>query len=253
MLIYLAGLQGISPELYEAARLDGANRWQQFRSVTVPLVGPSTFFLLIMNVIYSFQVFDLIFVMTGGGPGNATSVLVTYAYDNGFVTRDQGYAAAIGIVLLLSRSPSPPSSGDDRPATGVDRWSHDFESPTRHPGARRGAAAGPARRGLVARTSSRSSSADLLFPLYWMLVVAFSPRGELLGAELRLWPRAAHPRELRPGLRGVPGRDLVRQLGGHRPFVTALITVASTCSPATPSRSCGSAAATCCSCCCSRR
>jgi multiple sugar transport system permease protein len=101
MLIYLAGLQGISPELYEAARLDGAGGWQRFRFVTVPLVGPSSFFLLVLNVIYSFQVFDIVFVLTGGGPQNATSVLVTYAYDTGFETRDQGYAAAIGVVLLL--------------------------------------------------------------------------------------------------------------------------------------------------------
>ncbi len=101
MVIYLAGLQGISPELYEAARLEGASSWQQFRYLTVPLVGPSTFFLLIMDVIYSFQVFDTIFVMTGGGPGRSTSVLVTYAYENGFVTRDQSYAAAIGIVIFL--------------------------------------------------------------------------------------------------------------------------------------------------------
>lgn len=101
MIIYLAGLQSISPELYEAARIDGADRWQQFRSVTVPLVGPSTFFLLIMNVIASFQVFDLIFVMTGGGPGNSTSVLVTYAYRNGFQIREQGYGAALGIVILI--------------------------------------------------------------------------------------------------------------------------------------------------------
>ncbi|AZI59515.1 sugar ABC transporter permease [Nakamurella antarctica] len=101
MLIYLAGMQSISPELYEAAKLDGAGPWHRFRYVTVPLVGPSSFFLLILNVIYSFQVFDIIFVMTGGGPRNATSVLVTYAYDQGFVTRDQGYAAAIGMVLLV--------------------------------------------------------------------------------------------------------------------------------------------------------
>ncbi|MEH0109790.1 sugar ABC transporter permease [Tersicoccus sp. MR15.9] len=100
MIIYLAGLQSISPQLYEAARIDGATRWQQFRSVTVPLVGPSTFFLLVMNVIASFQVFDVIFVMTGGGPGNATSVLVTYAYRNGFQIREQSYGAAIGIVIL---------------------------------------------------------------------------------------------------------------------------------------------------------
>ena len=101
MLIYLAGLQGIGPELYEAAVLDGASRWQQFRRLTVPLLGASTFFLLILNVIYSFQVFDIVFVLTGGGPRNATSVLVTYAYDTGFVVRDQGYAAAIGMVLLV--------------------------------------------------------------------------------------------------------------------------------------------------------
>lgn len=101
MLIYLAGLQGIAPELYEAARLDGANGWQRLRHVTVPQLRPQSFFLLVLNVIYSFQVFDIVFVMTGGGPQNATTVLVTYAYDNGFVTRDQGYAAAIGVVLLL--------------------------------------------------------------------------------------------------------------------------------------------------------
>ena len=69
--------------------------------MTVPLVGPRRFFLLIMNVIYSFQVFDIVFVLTGGGPRDDTSVLVTYAYDTGFVTRDQGYAAAIGMVLLV--------------------------------------------------------------------------------------------------------------------------------------------------------
>ncbi|MFY0408645.1 carbohydrate ABC transporter permease [Solicola sp. PLA-1-18] len=102
MLIYLAGLQGISPELYESARLDGAGPWQRFRFITLPMVGPSTFFLLVMNVIYSFQVFDIVFVMTQGGPGNATSVLVTYAYDTGFgETRQQGYAAAVGMVLLV--------------------------------------------------------------------------------------------------------------------------------------------------------
>ncbi|GAA1879419.1 carbohydrate ABC transporter permease [Lapillicoccus jejuensis] len=101
MLIYLAGLQGISPELTEAATLDGCTTWQRIRYVTIPLLGPSSFFLLIMNVIYSFQVFDIVYVLTGGGPQNATSVLVTYAYDTGFDTRDQGYAAAIGIVLLL--------------------------------------------------------------------------------------------------------------------------------------------------------
>jgi multiple sugar transport system permease protein len=101
MVIYLAGLQGIGQELYEAAELEGAGRWQRFRLITVPLLGSTTFFLLILNVIYSFQVFDLVFVLTGGGPGNATTMLTTYAYANAFTTRAQGYAAAIGMVLLV--------------------------------------------------------------------------------------------------------------------------------------------------------
>ncbi|WP_286175905.1 sugar ABC transporter permease [Arthrobacter sp. NEB 688] len=101
MLIYLAGLQGVGREMIEAATLDGAGPWQRFRYVIVPMLGPSSFFLVIMNVIYSFQVFDIVFVLTGGGPRNATTVLVTYAYDNGFVTRDQGYAATIGVFLLV--------------------------------------------------------------------------------------------------------------------------------------------------------
>ena len=101
MVIYLAGLQGIGQELYEAAELEGAGGWQRFRLITVPLLGSTTFFLLILNVIYSFQVFDLVFVLTGGGPGNATTMLTTYAYANAFTTRAQGYAAAIGMVLLV--------------------------------------------------------------------------------------------------------------------------------------------------------
>lgn len=101
MLIYLAALQSVDPGLHEAARLDGAGAWQRFRHVTVPMVGPTSFFLMVLNVIYSFQVFDIIFVMTGGGPQDATEVIVTYAYDYGFVVGDQGYAAAIGMVLLL--------------------------------------------------------------------------------------------------------------------------------------------------------
>ena len=101
MVIYLAGLQGIGQELYEAAELEGAGGWQRFRLITVPLLGSTTFFLLILNVIYSFQVFDLVFVLTGGGPGSATTMLTTYAYANAFTTRAQGYAAAIGMVLLV--------------------------------------------------------------------------------------------------------------------------------------------------------
>ena len=102
MIIYLAGLQAVPQELYEAASVEGATAWQSFRFITFPLLGPSTFFLLIMNVIYSFQVFDTVFVLTNGGPGVATEVLGTYAYKTAFgPARDQGYGAAIGVVIFF--------------------------------------------------------------------------------------------------------------------------------------------------------
>jgi len=101
MVVYLAGLQGVPGEYYEAARVDGATPWQQFRYVTWPLLRPTTFFLVVLTVIESFQVFDVVYVMTRGGPGNATQVLVTYAYATGFDSRRQGYAAAIGVVVYL--------------------------------------------------------------------------------------------------------------------------------------------------------
>ncbi len=102
MVIYLAGLQDIPEEVYEAARLDGASGWQQFWHVTVPMLRASTLFLVVMNVIWSFQVFDVVYVMTNGGPGNATEMLVTYAYDKGFgPSRDFGYGATIGVVLFV--------------------------------------------------------------------------------------------------------------------------------------------------------
>jgi len=102
MLIYLTALQGTDPQLHESAMLDGASWTQRLRHVTIPALRPATFFLVIINVIYSFQVFDLVFVLTGGGPQDATSVLVTYAYEQGFTQRDQGYAAAVGMVLLVA-------------------------------------------------------------------------------------------------------------------------------------------------------
>ncbi len=84
MVVYLAALQDVPRELYEAAALDGAGPWQQFRNVTVPTVRATTLFLLVVNVIWSFQIFDVVYVMTNGGPGYDTSMLVTYAYDRGF-------------------------------------------------------------------------------------------------------------------------------------------------------------------------
>jgi len=101
MVIYLASLQGIPREYYEAASVDGASPWRQFRHITLPGLRGATFFLTIYGIIGSFQVFDLIFVLTGGGPGNATEVLGTFAYDRAFETRERGYGAAIGVVLYV--------------------------------------------------------------------------------------------------------------------------------------------------------
>jgi len=102
MVVYLAALQDVPQEVLEAAEVDGATGLQSFRRITVPILAGSTFFLFVMNVIWSFQVFDVIYVMTNGGPGYDTSVLVTYAYEQGFgPNRDFGYGSTVGVVLFL--------------------------------------------------------------------------------------------------------------------------------------------------------
>lgn len=101
MVIYLAALQGISPDYYEAATIDGANAWQKFRSITMPLLKPIHTFILITVVIYSFRSFDLIYVMTKGGPLHATTTLVMYVYDTAFKMNYFGRASASGVVLFF--------------------------------------------------------------------------------------------------------------------------------------------------------
>jgi len=100
MIFYLAALQQIPPELNEAAQLEGASRWQRFRRVTFPLLMPTTLFVLINATINAFRLVDHLFVMTRGGPDNATSLLLYYIYEVGFKFWDQGYAAALTMVLL---------------------------------------------------------------------------------------------------------------------------------------------------------
>ncbi len=100
MLIFLSGLQGISTSYYEAAELDGASKVQQFFYITVPMLKPTTFFIFVMSVISSFQVFDQVMLMTKGGPGRATSVLVHYLYQNAFTYFKLGYACAIAYLLF---------------------------------------------------------------------------------------------------------------------------------------------------------
>ncbi len=100
MVIFLAGLQGIPKEFYDAAKVDGANPWQQFRHVTLPLLSPTTFFVFIMASIWTLQIFDQVYIMTGGGPGEATEVFLLRIYQLAFRYYRMGDAAALSMILF---------------------------------------------------------------------------------------------------------------------------------------------------------
>lgn len=101
MVIYLAGLQGIPHELYEAATVDGATRWEKFRYITLPQLSPTTFFVSVMLVINCFKVYDVVEIMTQGGPGRATKMLVSYIFELSFKQVKYGMASAVSMVLFL--------------------------------------------------------------------------------------------------------------------------------------------------------
>jgi putative chitobiose transport system permease protein len=101
MMIYLAGLQSIPSELQEAARIDGANRTQVVWHVTIPLLKPFVFLCSLLSVMAAIRVFDEVYVMTGGGPANASLVTGVYTYNTAFKEFDFGYAAAIGLIMAL--------------------------------------------------------------------------------------------------------------------------------------------------------
>jgi multiple sugar transport system permease protein len=101
MVYFLAGLQSIPSEFYEAAEIDGASWFSRFRHVTLPLLSPVTFFLLVVSLIGALNVFDQIQVLTQGGPSGATRTIVYYLYQNGFEFFNMGYGSAVAIVLLL--------------------------------------------------------------------------------------------------------------------------------------------------------
>lgn len=101
MLIFLAGLQGIPMALYEAASMDGANARAQFLRITLPLLSPVTFFVLVITTIDAFRTFEVTFAMTQGGPNNASSTLAFYIYQNAFIFGRMGFASALAMFLLL--------------------------------------------------------------------------------------------------------------------------------------------------------
>jgi multiple sugar transport system permease protein len=100
MVIFLAGLQGIPATYLEAAQIDGASKWRQFRDITLPLLSPTTFFVTIISIIASFQVFDMIYIMTAGGPGTASTTMVFHIYELAFVKFRFGLSSAVAVVLF---------------------------------------------------------------------------------------------------------------------------------------------------------
>ena len=101
MIVYLAALQSIPSTLIEASKLDGAGAWSRFWYVTFPLLRPTTFLLLVLNVVYSLQAFDIIYVLTGGGPGFATTVLIEYIFNVAFTNGQTALASAMGVVFMV--------------------------------------------------------------------------------------------------------------------------------------------------------
>lgn len=101
MMIFLAALQGVPEALEEAATVDGANRWQRFRAVTLPAIWPAMAFVVVMLVIGGFNVFTSVLLMTGGGPGGTTDVVLTYMYQQAFSNLNFGYGSAIAVLLTV--------------------------------------------------------------------------------------------------------------------------------------------------------
>lgn len=99
MVLFLAGMQNIPPDLYEAARLDGASRWDEFRDITIPGIRPVLVFMILMTGIWSFLTFDFIWILTQGGPAGASEVLSVLVYKNAFQSFQAGYASAIGLTM----------------------------------------------------------------------------------------------------------------------------------------------------------
>lgn len=99
MVLFLAAMQNISPDLYDSAKIDGANRWQEFRHVTIPGIRPTLFFMLMMVAVWSFLVFDYVWLLTQGGPAGASEVLATLLYKQAFNRFEAGYASAIGLTM----------------------------------------------------------------------------------------------------------------------------------------------------------
>ncbi len=101
IILFLAGLQAVPPELYEAAEIDGAPAWKRVRYITLPLLGPTIRIWIFLSIIGSLQLFDLVWIMTGGGPANASNTMATYIIDHGFRRSQFGYGNAVAMILFI--------------------------------------------------------------------------------------------------------------------------------------------------------
>jgi multiple sugar transport system permease protein len=105
MVLFLAGLQTVPRILYEAALIDGATRWQRFRHITIPMLSPKTFLIVVLSIIGSFQIFDQVFIMTArtsrGGVGGSATTLSYFLYESGFINTEFGYASAVGLAMFV--------------------------------------------------------------------------------------------------------------------------------------------------------
>ena len=101
MVVFIAAIKGVPEQMYEVALLDGANGWQRFINITIPMISPILFYNLIMQIIQSFQVFTNVYIMTNGGPANATMVLVLYLYQTAFQYLRMGYGSALAWILFF--------------------------------------------------------------------------------------------------------------------------------------------------------
>jgi multiple sugar transport system permease protein len=101
LIIFLAGLQNIPRPFYEAAEIDGANAFQRFRHITIPLLTPTIFFTFVIEMLHAVQIFDTAYVLTRGGPGDASRTIVMYMYETGFQSFKMGYASAVAVILFI--------------------------------------------------------------------------------------------------------------------------------------------------------
>jgi multiple sugar transport system permease protein len=101
-LMFIGALGSISPDIFESAKVEGANNWQLFRYITLPLLSPVIVIITLLKTIFSLKMFDQVVTMTGGGPGRATQTLNYYVYQAGFINLDMGYAAALAYILIVA-------------------------------------------------------------------------------------------------------------------------------------------------------